>query len=73
MIQRQESTIYEEELPVVMRRRGVTMRVRIVSVDSPTSSAPNSPWTVRPLGCILQRIRACVCVCERQRDSSTCC
>lgn len=46
MIQRQESTIYEEDMPVVMRRRGVTMRVRIVSVDSPTNSAPASPWTV---------------------------
>lgn len=45
MIQRQESTIYEEDMPVVMRRRGVTMRVRIVSVDSPTNSAPTSPWT----------------------------
>ncbi|KAL3221142.1 hypothetical protein MRX96_029489 [Rhipicephalus microplus] len=46
MIQRQESTIYEEDMPVVMRRRGVTMRVRIVSVDSPTNSAPSSPWTL---------------------------
>ncbi|XP_077500126.1 microtubule-associated serine/threonine-protein kinase 3-like isoform X3 [Amblyomma americanum] len=46
MIQRQESTIYEEDMPVVMRRRGVTMRVRIVSVDSPTNSAPASPWTL---------------------------
>ncbi|CAN8004347.1 unnamed protein product [Ixodes hexagonus] len=44
----QENTIYEEDVPVVMRRRGVTLRVRIVSVDSPCSSAPASPRKVRP-------------------------
>lgn len=61
MIQRQESTIYEEDMPVVMRRRGVTMRVRIVSVDSPTNSAPTSPWTVSfvaPLLALCVQVRA---------------
>ncbi|EEC19939.1 hypothetical protein IscW_ISCW013923 [Ixodes scapularis] len=45
-MERQENTIYEEDVPVVMRRRGVTLRVRIVSVDSPCNSAPASPRKV---------------------------
>ncbi|XP_064477555.1 microtubule-associated serine/threonine-protein kinase 3-like isoform X3 [Ornithodoros turicata] len=48
----QESTIYEEDMPVVMRRRGITMRVRIVSVDSPTDPPT---WQLEGSGCYLSR------------------
>ncbi|XP_022236001.1 uncharacterized protein LOC111083649 isoform X2 [Limulus polyphemus] len=37
----QEATIYEEDMPVIMRRRGLMMRVRIVSVDFDTHSDTN--------------------------------
>ena len=59
-----QSTIYEEEVPVIVRRRGCLLRVQVTSIVEDTDGEwENSSHHLRNVCMFIRRCeRVCVCV-----------